>query len=127
MARVFVSFAIEDKNLRDLLIGQKRNPLNPIEFTDFSVKKPWDSSWKTQCRARIKGCAGMIGIVTPNTPKAEGQLWELKCAFNEDIPLLLIHGHPNAAERLSSLPKEITGRRVFSWDATTISGFLSRL
>ena len=69
----------------------------------------------------------MVGIITPNTPKADGQLWELKCAVDEETPRLLIHGHPTAAQRLSTLPKEIVGRRVFFWDAGTISSFLSRL
>ena len=78
MARVFISFAIEDKVLRGFLVGQKNNARTAIEFTDYSVKEPWDSSWKTNCRARIKGCRAVIGIITPNTQKADGQLWELK-------------------------------------------------
>lgn len=58
MARVFISFAIEDKTLRDFLVGQKRNARTPIEFTDYSVKEAWSSSWKTNCRQRINGCRG---------------------------------------------------------------------
>ena len=93
MARVFISFAIEDKVLRGFLVGQKNNGRTAIDFIDYSVKEPWDSSWKTNCRARIKSCAGMIGIITHNTPKADGQLWELKCAIEEGVPLMLIHGY----------------------------------
>ena len=75
MANVFISFAIEDTILSEFLVGQKKNARTDIEFTDYSVKLPWDNSWKTNCRERIKRCSGMIVIITPNTPKADGQLW----------------------------------------------------
>jgi hypothetical protein len=127
LARVFISFAIEDKTLRDFLVGQKRNARNQIDFTDYSVKEPWSSSWKTNCRARIKGCKAMIGIITKNTPKADGQLWELKCAIEEGVPLLLIHGYSDSSKRLSSLPAVISGRRVNNWTQDMIVNFLERL
>lgn len=127
MARVFISFAIEDRNLRDLLVGQKKNSKNEIDFTDYSVKKPWDSKWKTNCRTRVKSCAGMIGIITRNTPNADGQLWELKCAVEEDVPLLLIHGHSDDKKRLKKLPKEISGKRVLTWSQNNIVNFLDKL
>ena len=91
--RVFISFAVEDKVLRDFLVGQKRNDNIDISFMDYSVKEPWDEKWKTNCRTRIKGCDGLIGIITTNTPKADGQLWELKCGYDEGVPTLLIHGY----------------------------------
>ena len=55
MKRVFISFAKEDSNLRDLLVGQARNNNSPFEFVDMSVKQAWDSAWKTNCRRKIKG------------------------------------------------------------------------
>ena len=54
--RIFISFAIEDSTLRDFLVGQARNVNSPFEFVDMSVKQPWDSHWKTNCRTKIKGC-----------------------------------------------------------------------
>ncbi|MEO1407012.1 MAG: hypothetical protein AAFV54_11050 [Pseudomonadota bacterium] len=50
MANVFIGFAIEDKILRGFLVGQKKNARTVIEFTDYSVKQPWDKAWKTNCR-----------------------------------------------------------------------------
>ncbi|MEH6560328.1 MAG: hypothetical protein V7713_02745, partial [Marinobacter sp.] len=72
--RIFISFAMEDKTLRDFLVGQAKNEKSPFEFVDMSVKKPWDSAWKTNCRMKIKGCDGVIIIVTKNTKNADGQL-----------------------------------------------------
>ena len=127
MARVFISFAVEDRVLRDFLVGQKRNVRSTIDFTDYSVKEPWSSSWKTNCRQRIRSCAGMIGIVTKNTPKADGQLWELKCAIEEGLPLMLIHGYSALEKRLSTLPSIIKGRSVNIWTEDNIANFLNRI
>jgi len=65
--RIFISFAVEDATLRDFLVGQARNDKSPFEFVDMSVKQPWDSEWKTKCRTKIKGCDGMITIVSKNS------------------------------------------------------------
>ena len=127
MARVFISFAVEDMVLRGFLVGQKNNARTAIDFTDYSVKEPWDSAWKTNCRARIRSCAGMIGIVTPNTPKADGQLWELKCAREEGVPLMLIHGYSAPEKKLMYLPQVISGLNVYPWTEANIVAFLNRL
>lgn len=122
--RIFTSFAIEDVNLRTLLVGQARNNKSPFEFVDMSVKEPWDSAWKTNCRIKIKGCDGVIGIITNNTLKASGQLWELQCAYEEGIPVLLIYGN---ADRPSNLPEPVKGKRVSLWSWDNIAAFIKTL
>lgn len=123
--RIFVSFAVEDANLRDFLVGQGKNNRTPFSFIDMSVKQPWDNSWKTQCRAKIKSCDGLIGIVTSNTSKAEGQIWEVKCAYDEDIPVLLIYGYSN--NHPTNLQSPIKDHRIYTWSWDNIENFLSRL
>jgi hypothetical protein len=85
--RIFVSFAVEDKTYRDFLVGQAKNEKSPFEFVDMSVKEPWDEKWKTSCRTRIKGCDGVIALVSKNSAKATGALWEVSCAKDEKIPV----------------------------------------
>src|ERR1700691_4449954 len=81
---VFIAFAIEDKFARDNLVYQaKKQDNTPFDFTDMSVKEPWDSQWKTNCRSTIKGCDGVVAFISRNTPKAEGACWEIKCAKEE--------------------------------------------
>jgi hypothetical protein len=121
---VFISFAVEDANLRTLLVGQARNEKTPFSFVDMSVKEPWDNAWKTNCRTKIKGCDGAIGIVTANTPKAAGQLWELNCAYEESVPVLLIYG---GDARPANLPEPVKGRRILTWTWDNIAAFLDRL
>ncbi len=125
MKRIFVSFAIEDRNLRDMLIGQMRNANSPFEFVDMSVKEPWDSSWKTKCRTKIKGCDGMIAIITKNTAKADGQVWEIKCAKEENVPVLAIYGKND--EKHVTVPSECGHVRIVDWTWENISNWLKSL
>lgn len=123
--RVFISFAIEDVTLRNFLVGQGKNKSTPFSFIDMSVKEPWDSMWKTKCRTKIKGCDGVIGIITKSTVKADGQIWELKCAYEENIPVLLIYGSSN--DRPKNLPSPISSHRILTWSWSNIAAFLDKL
>lgn len=123
--RIFISFAIEDKTLRDFLVGQARNEKSPFEFVDMSVKKPWDSAWKTNCRTKIKGCDGMLIIVTKNTKNADGQLWEIKCAKEEGIPRRGIWGHSD--DKPATLPSELNGVKIVNWTWANIKNWLDTL
>lgn len=125
MKRIFISFAIEDKNLRDLLKGQAKNENSPFEFVDMSVKVPWDSNWKTNCRSRIKRCDGVISIITKNTKKADGQIWEMKCAKEERIPIIGILG--NSGYIGTDMPPECGQIKLMSWAWDSISKWLDKL
>lgn len=123
--RVFISFAIEDVRYRDLLVGQARNEKSPFEFVDMSVKEPWSEKWKTQCRSKIKGCDGMIAWVSKNTAKASGQLWEIQCARDEEVPVRGLY--TNAGDKPASLPAELGGVRVVYWTWDNIKNFVDSL
>ena len=125
MKIIFISFAIEDENLRDFLRGQSRNTNSPFEFVDMSVKQPWDSQWKTKCRTRIRGCDGMISIITRNTKKADGQIWEMNCAIDEGIPLLAIYGNKDHIG--ATIPNECGYLPVVDWNWEKISAWIKQL
>ena len=121
--RVFVSFAVEDKRYRDLLRGQSRLNRSPIEFIDFSVKTPWTNAWKTQCRQRIKGCDGMVALLSRSTRNAAGARWEIECAVEEGIPVLGVHVHQG--DRY--VPPEIGRNQTISWTWDGVANFINRL
>jgi len=123
--RVFIAFAIEDKWAREYLVGQAKNEKSPFEFTDMSVKEPWSEEWKRKCRSRIKGCDGTIAIISKNTEKASGELWEIKTSKEEGIPLIGIYA--TSDNRPTSLPPELSGVSVKDWTWANISSFLSKL
>lgn len=124
MKRIFISFAIQDKVLRDFLKGQAKNENSPFEFVDMSAKEPWDSKWKTNCRTRIKGCAGVISIITPETKNADGQIWEMKCAKEEGIPIVGIHSKENDG---ITIPKECGYIRLMEWSWDNIAKWIESL
>jgi antiphage defense system Thoeris ThsB-like protein len=123
--RIFISFAIEDEWARDLLVGQAKNNASPFSFVDMSVKKPWDEKWRTNCRTKIKGCDGMLALVSKNTANAEGALWEVACAKEEAIPVRGVY--TNADNRPSSVPTEFSEVRVVSWTWDNIANWLATL
>lgn len=123
--RIFIAFAIEDERSRDLLVGQAKNEKSPFEFVDMSVKEPWDEKWKERCRSRIKGCDGVIALVSKNTAKATGQLWEIKCAREEKVPIIGIY--TTTDDRPSTLPSELSGVRIVGWTWANIKAFIDGL
>jgi len=124
MKRVFISFAIEDRFARDNLVHQSERQRAPFSFVDMSVKRPWDSSWKTQCRQRIADCDGVVAFVSNNTYDADGARWEIKCAYEERIPVLPLYIHDTGANRI---PPELNGKRIYHWTWDNVRNFVERL
>ena len=91
----------------------------------MSVKEPWSESWKTNCRSRIRGCEGVIAIVTTNTKNAEGQLWEIKVAQQVRIPIIGVYATTD--NRPGRLPSELDDVRVFGWTWANIENFMDRV
>jgi hypothetical protein len=123
--RIFISFAIEDEWARIRLGGQAKNERTPFEFIDMSVKKPFDEAWKTQCRSRIKGCDGVIALVSKNTVGAAGELWEIRTAREERVPVMGMYVSQD--NRPYSLPAELSGVLVVDWTWDNIKNFLNRI
>jgi hypothetical protein len=124
MVRIFTSFAVEDKTVRDLFVGQAKHAKVPYEYVDMSVKEPWDSSWKTNCRVRIKGCDGVIVLITKNLNNAEGAIWEIECAKQENIPLIGVY-MPNSG--IHHQPEELYGINKVDWTWQNIAEFVNNL
>jgi len=123
--RVFISFAVEDVKFRDLLVGQAKNDKSPFAFVDMSAKEPWDETWKTNCRTKIKGCDGMIALVSKNTANAAGARWEVGCAKEEKMPVRGVYTDSN--NKPASLPSEFAGVRVVEWTWDNIKSFIDSL
>ena len=123
--RIFISFAVEDSSLRDFLVGQSRNDNTPFEFMDMSVKQPWERAWKTSCRTKIKGCDGLIAILTNKTFKADGQIWEIKCALEEGVPVIGMWGH--SSDKNCYLPLEAREIKKIDWSWSGIANWIKTL
>jgi len=122
--RIFTSFAIEDETTRDLFVGQARNEKVPYELVDMSVKEPWSDSWKTRCRTKIKGCHGVIVLISKHLKKADGAIWEIKCAKKEGIPILGVY---MKGCDLFDTPDELNGIKKVTWTWDNIASFVNGL
>jgi hypothetical protein len=122
--RIFTSFAIEDERMRNLFVGQARLERVPYELVDMSVKEPWSDSWKTRCRTKIKGCDGVVVLITKNLKQADGARWEIKCAKEEGIPVIGVYiGEANA----NDAPIELNGIKKINWTWPGIASFVNGL
>lgn len=122
--RIFTSFAIEDVRMRDLFVGQARHERVPYELVDMSVKEPWNSEWKIKCRTKIKGCDGVIVLISKHLKNADGAIWEIKCAKEEKIPILGVY---MTGCNIIDTPSEMNGITKVNWTWENIANFINKL
>jgi hypothetical protein len=120
--RIFVCFAMEDEGLKNLFTGQAKHDKVPYDFVDMSVKNPWDSAWKSNCRSRIKGCHGVIVLITKNLKRAEGAIWEINCAKEERIPILGVYMRDAST---FDAPEELFQIKKIIWTWEGIADFVN--
>ena len=93
--RVFISFDFEhDKELRDALVDQAKNPDSPFEITDFSVHEPFESKWRHKVRDQIRKTDLTIVICGEHTHTAQGVAAELTITQEEQKPYFLLRVAP---------------------------------
>lgn len=91
--RVFISFDFDhDEDLRNLLVGQSKNPDSPFELADWSVKEHMTGDWKAKVRTRIKSVDQVLVICGQHTHTAAGVAVELSIAKEENKPYFLLWG-----------------------------------
>lgn len=117
---LFIAFAIEDQNQRDLLKGQSRHVRSPFTYTDMSVKQAYDSDWKAKVRTRIKRSDGVIVLVSKNSLASSGQKWEIQCAREEGKPILGIWAYSSDRTNIPSVTTKV-------WNDPNISSFIDSI
>src|SRR5260370_34275026 len=108
---VFVAFAIEDENQRNLLKGQSLNTRSPFEYVDLSATEPYDSEWKERVRTWIKRSDGVIALISKNSATSSGEKWEIQCAKEEKKPIRGVWAYSDDRTRLEGV-----NTVVWTWD-----------
>lgn len=91
--RVFISFDFDhDEDLRNLLVGQSKNPDSPFELADWSVKEHMTGDWQAKVRTRIKSVDQVLVICGQHTHTATGVAIELAIGKEERKPYFLLWG-----------------------------------
>lgn len=79
---VFISFAEESLDEVNLLRGQAKNENSDIEFNDWSLKAPFDSSnadyIRNGIRDRIRQCSVTLVYLSPQAAKSSWVDWEIR-------------------------------------------------
>jgi hypothetical protein len=119
--RAFISFEMEDKWARDFLAQHAKDQRNDIEFYDYSVKDPFDSAWKSECRKRIGLTKGTIVLVGATTAKSEAVLWEIAETLRQGN---YIFGVQINRDKTHSIPGGLPSQNVIRWDFDQITAWL---
>ncbi len=110
--RAFISFDYDhDEDLRNLLVGQAKNPDSPFDIADWSVKEPWPQlEWEQRCLEKIKRTDGTVVLVGEHTSRASGVLAEIRLAKQAGVPYFGIHGRSG-----KSCPAPAGLEKVYNW------------
>ena len=90
--RAFLSFVEEDLNVVNLFRGQAKNEDNDLEFDDYSIKEPFDSSSADYIgrgiAAQIKFATLTICLYGPTTYGSRWVNWELEKTLSLGKPVI---------------------------------------
>ena len=112
--RVFTSFDFDhDEDLRNLLVGQARNPDSPFDLQDWSVKEPMSGDWKAKVRQRIRSVDQVIVICGEFTHTATGVAEELRITQSEGLPYFLLWGR--AKKTCTKPTSALADDKIYEW------------
>jgi hypothetical protein len=113
-ARVFVSFDYDnDRDLKELLVGQAKNPDSPFEIIDASVKYHLPGDWQEKVKGRIRRADQVVVICGKRTGSATGVAFELMVARNLGRPYFLLAGRADGA---NAKPKSaLSTDKMYNW------------
>jgi hypothetical protein len=120
--RAFISFEMEDRWARDFLVQQARDKKNDIQFVDYSVQNPFDTSWKTQCKERIGRTRGTIVLIGATTYKSEAVLWEIAETARQQH---YIFGIQTSSDKTYPVPAGLPAAQVIRWNFDQIVKWLA--
>ena len=108
--RVFVSFDYDnDARLKDLLIGQAKNPDSPFSLDDWSTKSA-SPTWNTDARNRISRSDQVIVLCGRHMRSAAGVNVEIELARETGTPYFLLAGYEDATK-----PATAAGDTLYEW------------
>jgi hypothetical protein len=110
--RAFISFDYDnDARLKDLLVGQSKNPDSPFVIHDWSIKEP-SADWKDKARRRIRASGLVIVLCGKHMRTATGVAVELSIAQEEGMPYFLLAGYSEGSTKPTTAKP---GDRLYTW------------
>jgi hypothetical protein len=111
--KVFISFDFDnDLILKELIVGQEKQPDSPFEVVDTSLKEAGPmKTWKDRARAAVQRSDLVIVMLGARTATASGVLKEVAMAREAGVPIAQIIGKKGT----NPAPVPNAGR-VYAWD-----------
>lgn len=110
---VFLSFAYEDLDEVNLLRGQAKNENSSIEFNDWSVREPYNSTRadyiKQRIGERISQCSITVVYVSADASNSDWVAWEIEESIRRGKQVIAVH---KGAKPPSKLPKGIAIHKI---------------
>jgi len=110
---VFLSFVMEDLNDVNLLRGQAKNERTDLEFNDWSVREPYDSTRADYIRQRIseriRQSSMTVVYVSEATAESQWVKWEIEESRRQGKAVLAVHKGDRPPARL---PQAITDDKI---------------
>jgi len=130
MARnVFLSFVEEDLNLVNLFRGQAKNENNDLEFSDYSVKEPFDSKnadyIRQQIRNLIKKVSVTLCLIGETTYKSRWVDWEIRTSAELGKGLVGVRLHSSPKDIIPLALKD-NKAEIVDWDIKKIVQAIER-
>jgi hypothetical protein len=129
MIRAFLSFVEEDLNLVNLFRGQAKNERLDLEFADYSIKEPFNS---TNANYIARGITNQIMrsnlticLYGPTTYKSKWVDWELKATLDLGKPIMGVCIYSDG--RVQYYPAPLQGHPRVTWNIPKIVETMERL
>ncbi|EKE06806.1 MAG: hypothetical protein ACD_18C00273G0002 [uncultured bacterium] len=117
--RVFISFHIEDRHAKELLVAQSKSDKFDLEFINYAVNEPFDEKWKTNCKERIKQASITICLIGAETSKRDAVIWEIETSYALGKKVFAIRIH---RDKQHTIPKPIIENKskIINWNIDDI-------
>ena len=129
MIRVFLSFVEEDLNVVNLFRGQAKNAGSDLEFADYSIKEPFDS---TNANYIARGIIDQLRLASltvclygPTTYTSKWVDWELRKSLELQKPIMGVCLYGDG--RVKYHPAPLEGQPRVAWNITEIVKTMRRL
>lgn len=125
---VFLSFVVEDKDLVNMFRGQAKNKNSDLEFDDYSVTVPFNSSDADYIRRKItekiRSASVTLCLIGETTSKSSWVEWEIEKSDDLGNSLLGVRLHSDPKKDIT--PQALTDRKtkVLNWDIDAIVEFI---
>jgi hypothetical protein len=114
---VFISFALEDKALVELLRGQAKKEDSNLEFNDWSLREPFDSKRsdyiRQGIRERIRQSSVTLVYVSDHTADSKWVNWEIEESIKLGKKVVAVY----SGEKPKRVPAAISrnGVKLIPW------------